>query len=177
LTLVRRSRSDWCRCQPLEPNVLDLRPRHEARVITLPAADLLHRAAEQHHGVGGREPDLRLERELALARAELDLDRAQRQPERDDLAAHDLEDRLHLIEAVLGQVLVALGEQAHVGRLAGPGGIAGIQPRVIQLEDVELDLEPGHIVEPGVGELLQRAAIDMAGRERHRLAVGEIDVA
>jgi hypothetical protein len=29
----------------------------------------------------------------------------------------------------------------------------------------------------GLGEPLQRAAIKMAGRERHRLAVGEIDVA
>ena len=69
--------------------VLDLRPRHEGRVIALPAADLLHRAAEQHHGIGGRKAELRMEGELALARAELDLDRAQRQAERDNLAAHD----------------------------------------------------------------------------------------
>ncbi len=52
-----------------------------------------------------------------------------------------------------------------------------MQTRIVQLEDVELDLEPGDIVEPGIGELLQRAAIEVAGRERHRLAVGEIDVA
>ena len=52
-----------------------------------------------------------------------------------------------------------------------------MQPRVLELEHMELDLEAGHVVEAGVGELLQRAAIEMAGRERHRLAVGEIDVA
>ena len=52
---------------------------------------------------------------------ELDLDRAQRQAERDDIAAHRLEDRLHLVEPCLGQILVALGEQADLGRLARPG--------------------------------------------------------
>ena len=116
LAPVRRSRSDWCRCQPLDITFGSFGRAHEARVIALAAADLLHGAAEQHHGVGRREPDLRLERELALARTELDLDRAQRQAERHDIAAHGLEDRLDLIEAGLGQILVALREQAHLGR-------------------------------------------------------------
>ncbi len=61
--------------------------------------------------VGRREPDLRMEGELALARPELDLDRAQRQAERDHIAAHDFQDRLDLIEARLGEILIAGREQ------------------------------------------------------------------
>ncbi len=34
-------------------HVFELRPGHERGVAALPAADLFHRAAEQHHGVGG----------------------------------------------------------------------------------------------------------------------------
>src|SRR5258708_31302576 len=49
---------------------------HEGRVITVPMADLLHGAAKQHHGVGGLEPQRRLERELALAPPEFRLGRA-----------------------------------------------------------------------------------------------------
>src|SRR5260370_9278098 len=55
------------------------RAAHEGRVITAPMADLLHGAAKQHHGVGGLEPHCRREREFALAPAEVDLYRAQRQ--------------------------------------------------------------------------------------------------
>src|SRR5262249_59499973 len=57
-------------------DVGQLRPAHEACVIALAPAALLHGAAEQHHGVGRCEPDLRMEGELALAWAKLDLDRA-----------------------------------------------------------------------------------------------------
>src|SRR5437016_11492784 len=74
--------------------VLKLWARHERRVITVPAADLFHGATEQHHGIGRRKSDLRLEREFALAGAELDFDGAQRQAKRDDLAAQDFENRL-----------------------------------------------------------------------------------
>jgi hypothetical protein len=42
---------------------------------------------------------------------------------------------------------------------------------------MELDFEPGDVVEASLGKPLQYAAIKMPGRERHRLAVGEIDVA
>ncbi len=81
-------------------HVLELWARHERRVITVPAADLFHGATEQHHGIGRRKSDLRLEREFALAGAELDFDGAQRQAKRDDLAAQDFENRLDLIEAL-----------------------------------------------------------------------------
>src|ERR1700736_6125668 len=64
---------------------------HEGRVKTVPMADLLHGAAKQHHGVGGLKPDCRREREFALARTEFDLDRPQRQAERQDVAPDDLE--------------------------------------------------------------------------------------
>src|SRR5260370_10413296 len=51
---------------------------HEGRVITVPMADLLHGAAKQHHGVGGLEPQRRLERDLALARPRFDFHPAPR---------------------------------------------------------------------------------------------------
>src|ERR671937_409610 len=112
-----------------------------------------------------------MERELALARPELDLDRTKRQAERNHLAPDLLEDGLHLIEAVLGQILVALSDQADLRRLPRPSGIGRIKAGIVDLENMKLDFEPGHVVEAGIGELLQRTAIEMAGRERHRLAV------
>lgn len=89
-------------------NVRQLRPAHEGRVIAVAARDLLHRRTEQHHGVGRGKAHSGREGEFALARAELDLDRAQRQPEREDVAADDLERRLHLIVALLGEILIAV---------------------------------------------------------------------
>src|SRR5438874_13790768 len=109
---------------------------HEAREIALPAAALLYGAAKQHHGVGGRKPDLRVEGELALARPELDLDRTQRQAERNHVAAHVLQDRLELVETRFGEILIALRQHAHLRRLAGPGGIGGIESRVLEREYV-----------------------------------------
>ena len=158
-------------------HVGQLRPAHEARVIALPAADLLHRAAEQHHGVGGREADLGLEGELALARPELDLDRAQRQTERHHVAADRLQHRLQLIEARLGEILIAGREHAHLRRLARPAGVGGIEPRILDLEHMEFDFETGDVVEAGIAEPVEHLTIEMARRERHRLAVLEIDVA
>ena len=125
----------------------------------------------------GDEPDLRMEGELALAGAELDLDGAQRQAERNHLAANGLEDGLDLVEARLGQILVALRDQADLGRRARPGGVVRAQAGIVELEHVELDLEARHVIEPGLGQLVQRAAIEMAGGERHLPAVLEIDVA
>ena len=107
------------------------------------AGDLLHGAAEQDHGVGGLEPLPRRESEFALARAELDLDRAQRQTERQDVAPDDLEHRLHLVVALLGQILIAVRQQADVGRRARLAGMLRRHLRVFELEDVEFDLEPG----------------------------------
>ena len=104
-------------------HVRQLRPAHEGGVIAVAARDLLHGAAEQHHVVGRLQPLARREGELALARAELDLDRAQGQAERDDVAAQDLQHRLHLVVALLGQVLIAVRQQADRRRRAGLAGI------------------------------------------------------
>ena len=158
-------------------HVRQFRSAHEARVKSLPVAGLLHGAAKQHHRVGGREPDLRLESELALARPELDLDRAQRQPERDDVAPNAFQDRLDLIEACFREILIAGRQHRDFRRFARPGGIGGIEPRVDQLEDMEFDLEPGHVIKAGMGEPVQHLLVQMAGRERHRPAVLEIEIA
>src|SRR6266516_2861879 len=96
--------------------VLKLWARHERRVITVPAAELFHGATEQHHGIGRRKSDLRLEREFALAGAELDFDGAQRQAKRDDLAAQDFENRLDLAEAGF-DYLAGLEVEFHVFKL------------------------------------------------------------
>src|SRR3954467_13504865 len=112
-----------------------------------------------------------MEGELALAGPELNLDRAERQAEREYIAAHRFEDRLHLVEPRLGQILVALRDQADLGRLARPGRVRRLEPRVVELEHVKLDLEARHVVKPRLDELLQRTAIKMGGRERRRLAV------
>ena len=92
LASVFRSLSDWCRCQPLDMTLGSLRPAHEGGVVAVALRDLLGGAAEQHHGVGGLEAGAGAERELDLARPELDLERAQRQAEIDDVGAQDLED-------------------------------------------------------------------------------------
>src|SRR5581483_12013384 len=115
--------------------------------------------------------------ELALARAELHLDRAQRQAQRDDAAAQRLEYRLHLIEARLGEILVALRDQAHLGGLRRPCRIGGGEPWIVDAEKMQLDLEPSEEIEAGLAELVQRFRIEPPRRKRHRLAVAEIDVA
>ncbi len=118
-----------------------------------------------------------MEREFALARAELDLDRTQRQPERNHLAANGFEHRLHQVEARLGEIGIAGRDEADLRRLGWPGRGLGLDPRVVELEDMEFDLKPRHVVVAGVGERPQRLAVEVARRERHRLAVAEIDVA
>jgi len=150
---------------------------HEAGETAVAPRDLLHRRTEQDHGVGGGEPDLRAERELALARPELDLDRAQRQAERLHAAADLLQHRIELIEPRLGEVLESLGDQADLRRGRRPGGVLRREARIDDAEQVEFDLEPGHEIEAGGAEPRQCVAVDPPRRERHRLAVGEIDVA
>ena len=137
-----------------------LRPAHEGRVIAVALGDLLGGAPEQHHGVGRLQAGAGAEGELDLARPELDLDGAQRQAEIDDVGAQDLQDGIHLVVALLGQVLVALVQQRHVGRLARLAGLAGIadaELALLQLEQMELDFEAGDEVVAAIGQRLQRA--------------------
>ena len=46
-------------------------------------------------------------------------------PSASDVAAQDLQHRLDLVEALLGEVLIAVDEQAHRRRRAGLAGILG----------------------------------------------------
>ena len=137
-------------------HVGDARPAHEGRVQAVAPADLLHGAAEQHHGVGRLQPAQRLEGELALARAVLALHRPQRQAERDDVAADDLEHGLDLVEAQLGEILIAVGEDADPRRRAGLARLLRRHAIRVQLEDVELDLEAGNVVVARPGEPRER---------------------
>jgi hypothetical protein len=99
-------------------HVRQLRPAHEGRVIAVAPRHLLHRAAEQHHRVGGGEGWQGRKRDLQLARAELDLEGAQRQLECGKIFTKNLENRVELVVAVLGQVLVAAGQELDVRRIS-----------------------------------------------------------
>ena len=134
------------------------RPAHEAREQAVAPRDLFGGGAEQNHRVGGVEAGLRPEGEFALARPELDFERAQRQAERDDAAADRLQRRVDLIEAALGEILIALIEQAHLGRARRPGGVFRREPRVLQLEQMKFDFEPGEVIEAGVLQPRERIA-------------------
>jgi hypothetical protein len=145
-------------------------------VIAVAMGDLFHGTAKQHHGVGRHQACRRREGEFALAGAEFDFDRPQRQAERDDVAPDDLEHRLHLVVALLGQVLIALRQQAHGRRLPGLAGILGRHPGIFELEDVAFDFEPGDEVIAAPIQCREHLTIEVTGRERHRPAVGEIKI-
>ncbi len=157
--------------------VRQFRAAHEGGVIAVAMGNLFHGAAKQDHGVGGLEPLPRRKGELALARAELDLDRAQRQAERQDVAPDDLQHRLHLVVALLGQVLIAVRQQADIGRRARLAGVLRRHLRVFELEDVEFDFQPGDEIVAALCKPIEHRPIEMARRERHRPPVGKVDVA
>src|SRR6267142_4949229 len=92
-------------------DIRQARAAHESGVEAVAARDLLHRAAEEDHRIGRFEPRKRAQGEFELARAELDLEGAQRQAERSQVLAQELHDRLDLVVALLGEVLVAGAEQ------------------------------------------------------------------
>ena len=152
-------------------------PAHEGGMEPVALGNLLGGAAEQDHRVGGLEADAGAKGELDLAGTEFDFERAQRQAEIDQIGAQDLEDWVHLVVALLGQVLIALVEQRHVGRLARLAGVAGAEARPFQLEEMELDFEAGDEVEAAIAQGREGAAQDLARAEWHRPAVGEVDVA
>ena len=125
----------------------------------------------------GSSPFPRREGEFALARAELDLDRAQRQAERQDVAPDDFQHRLHLVVALLGEILIAVRQQADVGRRARLSGMLRRHLCVVELEDVEFDFEPGDKIVAAFCQPIEHRPVEIAGRERHRPPVGEIDIA
>ena len=141
--LAARARHDRLMQVPAgREHVRQFRPAHEGRVIAVAAGDLLHGRTKQHHVVGGRQPLGRRKSEFALARAELDLDRSQGQAERQHVAPDDFQRRLHLVVALLGQILIAVRQQADRWRRAGLAGILRRHVRVFELEEVEFDFQP-----------------------------------
>ena len=66
-----------------------------------------------------------------------------RQAERQHVAADDFQRRLHLVVALLGQILIAVRQQADGWRPSGLAGILRRHVRVFELEEVEFDLQPG----------------------------------
>src|SRR2546422_6227054 len=124
-------------------DVGQLRPAHEGGVIAMAARALLYRAAQQQHRVSRLEAGQRRKRELELAGAELDLERSQRQAEGFQILSQDLHDRVDEIVALLGEVLVAGGEELDLRRRPGLPRVGRLEARGHDPEDVELYYEAG----------------------------------
>src|SRR5439155_11377021 len=89
------------------------------------------------------EAGQRRKRELELARAELDLERPQRQAEGFQILSQDLHHRVDEIVALLGEVLVAGGKKLDFGRGAWLPGVRRLEARIHNPEDMELDFQAG----------------------------------
>src|SRR2546428_13793556 len=107
------------------------------------ARGLLYRAAQQQHRVRGLEAGQRRKRELELTRTELGLEGAQRESQFRKAFLKDLNDGVDEIVALLGEVLVAGGEELHFRRRPRLPGVGRLQVRVDDLEDVKLHFEAG----------------------------------
>ena len=143
----------------------------------MPARRLFKGAAKQHHRIRRRHARFGRKREFVLARTKFDLERTQRQTGGRDIMPQNIHDGRDLIVTPFGQILKAMRRVAHRGRLGRPGERLGRKPKVFDLEEVKLDLEPGHIVKAGVCEFRQCIAISLAGCEGNFLAIREIAVA
>ena len=84
-----------------------------------------------------------------LARAQLDFQRAQRQAQALRRVLHDGQRLVREVGAVFGQQLVAGVDEAHRWRLAGPRCLRRVEPRVVDLVEVEFDLEAAAQCVPG----------------------------
>src|SRR5271165_853440 len=153
------------------------RATHKARVVAVPPANLLYRAAKEHHRVGGFEIDPGPEGELDLARPKLHLQRPQRQSERFDRAPQDLKYLVINVISRFCQKLITRGQQADIGRNPRLPCIGRREMGIFQLEDVAFDLEPRDVIEAAPVQLIEYAAAQLTGAERHGPAVGEIEVA
>src|SRR5438046_9610281 len=120
-----------------------LGPAHEGRLVAVAARALLYCAAQQQQRVGRLEAGQRRKRELELARAELDLERPQRQAEGFQILSQDLHHRVDEIVALLGEVLVAGGEKLHVRRGAGLARIGRLEVWIEDPEDMKLHFQAG----------------------------------
>src|ERR1700722_2730314 len=99
------------------------------------------------------------------------------QPQRHDVAPDDLKHRLHLVVALFGQVLIAVREKTDRWWLARLARILRRHFGGFELEDVALDFKSGQEIVAARFELREHLLIEMAGRERDRPPVGEIDIA
>ena len=122
-------------------------PAHEGGEQTAPAADRLHRAAEDDHRVRRGESLQRAERELDLARPPLVLDRARRHADFPERIPNGLERVADAVEPDVGQELVAPLEDLDLGRRSRLSLPHLLEPDLGMIEpsDVELDLESGHV--------------------------------
>jgi hypothetical protein len=141
------SLSDSCRCQPLE----------------------------KKFGSDG-QPVQRVERDLQLTRAPLVLDRPQRQAHVEVGVPQLLDHIVDAGEPDLGEVLVALLQDADLRRRRRPARLVELDPVGVPAYDVELDLEPGDELEAQLSGRIDLLLEQMTAVERHRLAVGEVRV-
>src|SRR5262245_15571008 len=153
------------------------RPAHESRQQPPALTDLLNGGAEQDHSIRGREAADGTEAELDLAGTPLVLHRAGRQPDRGQSVTDRLQRVGHAVQPYLRQELVALLEGAHVWWWRGESRVLRHDPLSAEPDDVVLDLYPGEEVVARIAEFPQHAAHQAAPVRRHRLAVGEVDVA
>src|SRR6266545_2960986 len=127
-------------------HVGQLRPAHEGSVIAVAARDLLYRAAEEQHRIRRGDSWHRGERELELARAELDLEGAQWQPQLFKVFSQYLNNGIYQVVALLGQVFVALLAQCLQGTTADLPRAKGYRPAILELE---LAQHPAGVRRPG----------------------------
>src|SRR2546421_4235761 len=149
----------------------------EGRQQSPALTDLLNGGAEQHHRIRSREAADGAEAELDLAGTPLVLHRAGRQPDRGQAVADRLQRVGHAVQPYLREELVALLKDAYVWWWRGEAGVLRHDPLGAKPDDVILDLNPGEEVVARIAEFPQHAAHQAAPVQRHRLAVGEIDVA
>ena len=152
------------------------RPTHERGVVAMPPTDLLHGAAEQRHVIRRLEARSGAKHKLHLARAELQFHGCQFQAEREHIPPQDIDDRLHAIEPLLGEMLVAVMREFNFRRRARLPTIFERELRIDQAGDMELDFEPGH-ERLAARQSFQHPLEQVAGGEGHWRAVGMIQIA
>ena len=150
------------------------RATHEGRVITGAMQRLLHTIAKAHHLVGCRQGVGGAEDGFDLARAELDLQRPQRQAQALRGVAHDGQGLIGLVGPALSQQVVAGVDHRHPGRLAGPGGQGRVEAILVDAVDVEFDLQATAQAVARRGQARQCLLQHMARIDGHGAAVGKV---
>ncbi len=118
-----------------------------------------------------------LEHEFALAGAEFHLDGAQVQAEGQHVAPQNLQDRIHAIQALFGEIIIAVMQQGNIRRAAGLAGLLQCHLGVQQAGEGEFHLQAGDKIIAQRGQPGQGGAHQMARRDVHLGAIGMIEVA